>query len=174
MATVSGMDSGTFLRRPMWQFVVMAVLAFWLSASVILDTVIMPTLYTAGMMSEPDFAIAGYSLFWVFNRVELFCAALVLTGSLVLCQTTTDTGKKGQRTVMLASLLLVAALICTYGLTPQMTGLGMQLNLFNPSVGTPALMNSLHLGYWLLDGVKLVAGGLLLKLCWRSPAQLVS
>ncbi len=165
--------SGTYFKRPMWQFVVMVALAFWLSGSVILDTVIMPTLYTSGMMNEPGFAIAGYSIFWVFNRVELFCAALVLTGSLVLCRTVESPTKPDRRIVFLAALLLLVTLVCTYGLAPQMGTLGLQLNLFNPVTETPALMNSLHLGYWLLDVLKVVAGGLLLKLCLRSPAPVV-
>lgn len=131
----------------------------------------MPTLYASGMMTEPGFATAGYSIFWVFNRLELVCAALVLTSALVLLASQKPIEKWNQRSVLLSLLLLALALIYTYGLTPQMSALGLQLNLFNASSEAPALMNALHVGYWLLEVVKLLLGGLLLKLCYHPPAK---
>ncbi|WP_421656201.1 hypothetical protein [Leptothermofonsia sp. ETS-13] len=162
------MISRVTVRKPAWQTVVMLTLLFWLSASLIVDTVVMPVLYTSGMMAESGFAIAGHSLFWVFNRVELVCAALVLTGILNLRYTLGNGTRPTHQAVFLASLLLVVALAFTYGLAPQMSGLGLQLNLFNPVSEPPALMNSLHAGYWLLETLKLLAGIVLLKECWNS------
>lgn len=153
-------------RKSAWQTVVMLTLLFWLSASLILDTVVMPVLYTSGMMAESGFAIAGHSLFWVFNRIELVCAALVLTGILNLRYTFGNRTLLTHKAVFLAALLLVVALAFTYGLAPQMSGLGLQLNLFNPVSHPPALMNLLHTGYWVLEVLKLSAGVVLLKECW--------
>lgn len=158
-------------NRMTWRTVMIATLTFWLSGSLILDTVLMPALYASGMMSEPGFATAGYSIFWVFNRVELVCAALVLTSSLVVLVSQQQTEKWSRRSVILALFLLALALIYTYALTPQMSALGLHLNLFDASSETPALMNSLHMGYWLLEVAKLVIGGLLLKLYYRTSAE---
>jgi hypothetical protein len=62
----------------------MCALGFWLSGSLLLDFVIMPGLSAVGMMSQANAATVGYSLFWIFNRIELLCAALVLTSLLAL------------------------------------------------------------------------------------------
>ncbi len=147
-------------------------LAFWLSSSLLLDTVMMPVLYTSGMMTEPGFATAGYSMFWVFNRLELLCAALIFTSALGLRYIQVDRKSLGLNAVVLAALLLDIVLIYTYGLTPQMSALGLQLNLFSATAAAPALMNSFHAGYWLLEALKLVAAGWLLKLCYRSSMEL--
>jgi len=144
-----------------WQTVLVFVLTFWLSCNLLLDFLVMPALYAAGMMTEPGFASAGYSLFWVFNRLELLCAAAVLTGVLVLRYTSHPWNRPGQVTLMLSILLVAIALIDTYGLTPSMSALGLQLNWFS-QVEAPAQMNQLHFSYWLLDIVKLVASGMLL------------
>lgn len=157
------------LRRPSWQTIVLVVLGFWLSSSLILDAVVMPVLYTSGMMTEPGFATAGYALFWVFNRVELLCAAVVLTGALFGRYTQTLTVWFGRMEILLAIVLLATALVCTYVLTPQMSSLGLQLNLFAPLPEVPTMMNVLHLGYWLLEGLKWIAGVVLLRACFRSP-----
>jgi hypothetical protein len=56
----------------------MLTLGFWFSSSIILDWVIIPSLYVSGMMTQSGFASAGYLIFWNFNRIELVCAALIL------------------------------------------------------------------------------------------------
>jgi len=66
-------------KRLNWQNIVTLTLSFWLSGSLILDWVIMPSLYVSGMMTQAGFATAGYLIFWNFNRIELLSAALVLT-----------------------------------------------------------------------------------------------
>lgn len=143
-------------QQARWQTVLFASLAFWLSGSFLLDGIVMPSMYASGMMTEPGFATAGYSLFWLFNRVELLCAALVLTCVLVL-RYSQRLNRPGQLTLLLAGLLVAIALIDTYALTPRMSALGLRLNWFTPGYEAPAAMNQLHLGYWLLESLKLTA-----------------
>jgi hypothetical protein len=140
-----------------WRKVLILVLAFWISSSVLLDFVIMPSLFVAGMMSQPDFATAGYGIFWIFNRLELLCASLALTGVLVQ-----QHSEKAPASIALAGALFAIAIVCTYFLSPQMTSLGLNLNLFAPA-HVPDGMNQLHIGYWLLESCKFVAAGWLLK-----------
>jgi hypothetical protein len=127
-----------------------------------LDGIVMPSLFTSGMMTEPGFAIAGYSLFSLFNRIELLCAGLVFTSVLALRYGRDPWNRPGGLTVLLSVLLLAIVLVDTYGFTPQMSALGLQLNWFTASNQLDAAMNQLHLLYWLLDGLKLTAAGLLI------------
>lgn len=152
-------------KRPIWQFVVMLSLGFWLSASLLLDWVIMPSLYISGMMTQASFTTAGYVIFWNFNRIELLAAGLVLTSVLALGK---DQFKWPIGSLILSVLLLSVSLVETYLLTPQMSAIGLQLNLFEAAAEVPANMNILHGGYWLLETIKLVAGGTLLGWCWRQ------
>lgn len=162
MAAISNIQ----LKRPAWQTTVIFTLAFWLSSSLILDLVIMPSLYATGMMTQAGFATAGYSIFWVFNRIELLCAALVLTSLLAIKGTQNASDYAGRRSIVLSMLLLIIAIAYTYILTPEMSALGLQLNLFEPAVGTPAAMTQMHEGYWVLETLKLILGGTLLGLCY--------
>lgn len=157
--------TNTAFSHSKWRTIVLSSLAFWLSGSLILDTVIMPSLYAAGMLTQPGFASAGYSLFWVFNHLELLCAALVLTGVLVLQNTSEVMGARWS--VPAAFGLLMIALIYTYGLTPEMSALGMQLNWFEPVSEVSATMNQMHGGYWLLEVLKVGLGGTLLATSYR-------
>ncbi len=153
--------------RPRWQAIVMVALIFWLSGSLIIDLVIMPSLYVSGMMTSPEFATTGNLMFWGFNRVELICAALAATGLMVLSNLGNGFGK-GRRTAIILSLVLLAiALIDTYALTPQMSALGMQLNLFDSTTEIPTGMNLLHQGYFALEAVKFAIGGTLLTWCYQ-------
>lgn len=145
-----------------WRVIVMAALAFWLSSSVLLDFIVMPNMYFAGMMTQPGFASAGYQLFEVFNHVELVCAGLVLTGSLIIRNIA---GSRWQ--IYVAVGLLAITLIYTYGLTPEMGALGLQLDQFQVREA-PALMNQMHSGYWLLEVVKIAMAGALLKASYRQ------
>lgn len=155
------------LKRPIWQTLVMLTLGFWLSGSLILEWVIMPSLYLSGMMTQAGFATAGYLIFWNFNRIELLSAAVVLTGVLALVSTNLAATNWRRGAVVLSLLLLAISLIDTYFLTPQMGATGLQLNLFESVAEIPATMNQLHVGYWLLEAVKLVAGGTLIGWCWQ-------
>lgn len=152
-------------KRPIWQSIVMLTLGFWLSASLLLDWVIMPSLYVSGMITQASFATAGYVIFWNFNRIELLAAGLVLTGVLALNQTQP---KWRSGSLILSVLLLAISLTTTYFLTPEMSAVGMQLNLFQTTAEVPANMNLLHGSYWLLEVIKLVAGGTLLSWCWQQ------
>ena len=154
--------------RPRWQAIVMVALIFWLSGSVILDLLVMPSLYVSGMMVSPDFATAGNLMFWGFNRVELICSGLVATGLMVLSNSLSDFGKRSRTAIVLSFVLLAIALIDTYALTPQMSALGMQLNLFDSATEAPAGMNILHQGYFALEALKLAVGGMLLGWCYQN------
>lgn len=154
-------------KRPIWQTVAMFTLLFWLSASLVLDVVIMPSLYVSGMMTQDSFATAGYVIFWNFNRIELLAAATLLTTVLAL----SNTQSKWRTNILFISVLLLAiSLLETYFLTPQMCATGIQLNLFEKAAEIPATMNLLHGGYWGLEVVKLIAGGTLLNWCLREQA----
>jgi hypothetical protein len=154
-------------KRFNWQMIVVSSLAFWLSSSILLDFVIMPSMFFTGMMEEPNFASAGYSLFSVFNRIELLCAAVILTGAITL-RMTEAARFGGRQGALLALSLLAIALTYTYALTPQMSALGLPLSL--DDVSTPAVMNQMHLGYWALEVMKLAACGALIKFCLRQNA----
>jgi hypothetical protein len=146
-------------KRSLWQTVAMLTLGFWLSASVLLDLVIMPSLYVSGMMTQDSFATAGYVIFWNFNRIELLAAASVLTSVLALQRTQYNWHRPG---IVLAVLLLGVSLVQTYLLTPQMSAIGLDLNLFEAITAIPANMSVLHSVYWMLEATKLVACGTLL------------
>lgn len=153
--------------RPRWQTVIIFALGFWLSSSLLLDLVVMPTMLVSGMGAEPGFATASYSIFWLFNRLELLCAAVVLTGALVLHRTRLH--RPGVVwAIALPILLLTIAAFYTYELTPVMSSLELELDLFNPATQAPAGMNQLHEGYWSLEALKLFACGALLNFYYRT------
>jgi Domain of unknown function (DUF4149) len=153
--------------RPRWQAIVMVALIFWLSGSLIIDLVIMPSLYVSGMMTSPDFVAAGNLIFWGFNRVELICGGLAATGLMVLSNLGNGFGKRSRTAIILSLVLLAIALIDTYALTPHMSALGMQLNLFESAAEVPTGMNLLHQGYFVLEALKLAVGGTLLTWCYQ-------
>lgn len=156
--------------KPRWQAIVMVALIFWLSGSLIIDLVIMPSLYVSGMMTSPEFAAAGNLMFWGFNRVELICSALAATGVMVLSNLSNGHSKGSRTAIVLSIILLAIALVDTYALTPQMSALGIQLNLFDSTAEVPAGMNLLHQGYFALEAVKLAVGAALLSWCYQHQA----
>jgi len=151
-----------------WSVFVFVTLCFWLSASFVLDFVIIPSLMEAGMMTQAGFASAGYSMFGFFNHIELLCAGIVLTGVLILNQNHVLPEKQQQWSVILSSLLLGIALVCTYVLTPQMSGLGLDLNWFDTTSAMSAEMMEFHVGYWGLELMKILASGVLLVWSLRA------
>ncbi len=163
MNTIS--TSGLEFKRPIWQNTIILTLGFWLSANLILDWVIMPSLYVSGMMTQSSFVSAGYTIFWNFNRVELLCAGLVLTGVLALSK---SQFKGIGRSIILALVMLVIALVDTYFLTPQMSATGLQLNFVEAVAETSTNMNLLHGAYWLLEAAKLSVGFTLFTWCWKQ------
>ena len=160
------------LKQISWSTVVMFALGFWLSSSLILDSVIIPGLSAAGMMTQEGFASAGYLIFGIFNRIELLCAALVLTSFLVFRRNHNLTSQQESWSILLSVLLLTIAIIYTYILTPQMSGLGLPLNLFEPANTMSAEMISMHWVYWILEGIKFLAGATLLRWCYRNSCTL--
>ncbi|WP_066382759.1 MULTISPECIES: hypothetical protein [unclassified Anabaena] len=164
MDTISKLE----YKRPSWQAAVLFALAFWLSASLLLDWVVMPSLYLSGMMKQADFATAGYVIFWVFNRLELLFAAIVLTGVLVWNKTHEQWNIS---CVVLGVTLLAIAFFDTYLLTPQMCAAGIHLNLFDTVSTIPPQMNLLHGGYFFLEVIKLLAGGTLFMRCWKQEVE---
>jgi uncharacterized membrane protein len=159
-------------KRPTWQTIAMFALGFWLSGSLLLDFVIMPGLSAAGMMSQASSATAGYSIFWLFNRIELLCAALVLASLLALRGTSNLYRQVRRWSILLSVLLLTIALIYTYIMTPQMSALALQLNLLEPVNGMPAGMMPMLEGYWVLEAIKLAVGTTLLIWCYNDSRKL--
>jgi hypothetical protein len=161
MNTISTVE----FKRPTWETAIILALGFWLSSSLVLDWVIMPSLYLSGMMSQTDFTMAGYAMFWNFNRMELLSASVVLTGVLALSQAKS---RWNPRVIVFALMLLAVTLVDTYFLTPQMCAVGINLNLFATTATIPGEMNVLHSGYFVLEILKVLAAGTLLKWCWQQ------
>lgn len=153
------------IERPAWQTIVTCVLALWLGGSLVLDTVVFPSLWAAGMMTQPGFASAGYLTFELFNHCELMLAGLTMTGVLVLNHAHYFGAMRERRAIALSILLLAVAIVDLYLMTPHMSALGMQLNLFAPTLDTPSAMMPMHLGYWTLELLKLASAGVLIRLC---------
>ncbi len=163
---------GVRLKPPAWQTIVMFALGFWLSTSLLLDFVLMPGLSAAGVMSQASAATVGYSIFWIFNRIELLCAALVLASLLALRGPSNLYRHVRRWSILLSLLLLAIALIYTYIMTPQMSALAVQLNLLEPLAGMPTGMLQMLEGYWVLEAIKLTVGTLLLGWCYYDSRRL--
>lgn len=160
-----------------WGSLVLFVATFWLSVSLFLDFLLMPMMYESGMMAESGFASAGYGLFWMFNRVEMLCAAVILTGLLALhqrlrdrIQTVVVSGSRSRWALGIGGLLLAITLAYTYLLTPEMSALGLSLSAETAPATVPDTMGWMHAAYWSLEVLKLGAIAGLLKLCYRDVA----
>ncbi|MGB3790511.1 MAG: DUF4149 domain-containing protein [Phormidesmis sp.] len=175
MTNISNLSSKLSQRQFSWDAFVLLIVTFWLSCSVLLDFLMMPMMYESGMMNTPGFATAGYSMFWVFNRVEILCAAAILTGLLGLRQNRSKyeviaSGSRSRWALWLSGALFAIALTYTYLLTPQMSALGLNLSgEFSDPVAPQ--MDLMHALYWGLESLKLVGAGLLIKLCYRDMAD---
>ncbi len=155
-----------------WSTMIMFALGFWLSGSLVFDLLVVPGMLTTGMMNEPGFASAGYVIFGTFNHLELLCAATVLAGCLVYRYGSNRASNVDSKSVSLASGLLIIALTYTYILTPQMSSLGMPLDLFATAKVMPASMASMHIAYWSLEIAKLVSAAFLLRLFYRNSCSI--
>ena len=159
-------NSFSFREAPLklWQNIAIGSLGFWLSGSLVLDLVIMPTLWATGMMESSGFASASYSIFWIFNRVELLCAAAALS-SIWALSTVARPNVDSQRKLLVGAVMLMAiALSYTFVITPQMSSLGLDLDVF-ATAKLPAEMNQMHSIYWVLEASKIGIAGMLLSLC---------
>jgi hypothetical protein len=152
-----------------WQNLAIGSLGFWLSGSLILDLVIMPTLWTTGMMESSGFASASYSIFWIFNRLELLCAAAILSSVWALSKLSRV--NRQSQMVAGAVMLMAIAMSYTFVLTPYMSGLGIDLDIFATTKSLPVEMNQMHSIYWVLEASKLGIAGLVLSLCQRASAE---
>lgn len=162
-----------------WVPLVLGVLGFWLSASLTLDALVMPSLASSGMMDRSEFAGVGYGLFGTFNRLELVCAALVLSGILALTyrpdreMNSPMDASSGQhrQELRLAGLLVVLAAISTYILTPKMGAMGMGVNWLEAAPSQVAMV-TMHVTYWGLEICKFALGVMLLARCYRGDRSL--
>jgi hypothetical protein len=150
-----------------WITVTLLALALWLGGSFIMDGVMMPTMYATGMMSAPDFVSAGYSMFWIFNRVELLLAAVVISSILLLNQAHIFKTMASRWAIALSGVLITVSLLQTYVLSPALSQMGLQLDLFAVAA-TPPAMTVLHEGYFVLEVLKFLAGGVLLVVCYQQ------
>jgi hypothetical protein len=159
-------------NRTRWQLIAVIALAFWISSSLLLDLVIMPGLYLSGMMSQSDFAGAGYTIFGCFNRIELLCAAGVLTTSLAALRLWPNRLQQQGWVLPLAVVLMAIALIYTYALTPTMSALSLQLNWLTANSTLSNTMQYMQVSYWALEALKLAGVGLLINfyctLQWKA------
>ena len=155
-----------------WSTAIMFALGFWLSGSLVFDFLVVPGMLTTGMMNEPGFASAGYVIFGTFNHVELLCAATVLAGCFVYRFGSNAASNVNNKSVLLATALMVIALAYTYILTPQISSLGMQLDMFATAKVMPTAMIPMHLTYWGLEVVKLVGASFLLRLFYRNSCSI--
>ncbi|MEM6502963.1 MAG: DUF4149 domain-containing protein [Cyanobacteria bacterium P01_C01_bin.89] len=151
-----------------WKVIAILVLSLWIGGSLVLDLVVMPSLYWAGMMADPGFMDAGAVLFGTFNRVELLLAGTTLAGLLAASYLQEFSPRLQHWTVVLGGVLLAVVLVDTYGLTPHMVSLGATLNWPTLASTVPEGMNQLHGAYFALEMVKLLTGALVLGLCVRD------
>jgi hypothetical protein len=142
-----------------------------LSGSLILDLVVMPTMWTTGMMESSGFASASYSIFWIFNRVELICAAAALSSIWALIEVSLFSVGTNRKLFAGAMMLMAIALSYTFILTPYMSGLGIDLDILAPTKVIPVEMNQMHSIYWVLEASKLAIAGMLLSLFNSSAAE---
>ncbi|MGJ3252184.1 MAG: DUF4149 domain-containing protein [Elainellaceae cyanobacterium] len=169
MYHISNPVSNQSSNQSKWQTVVILTLALWLGGSLILDLVIMPGMYASGMMEQSGFAAAGYSIFEAFNHIEVLSAAIILTGLLAIHHRASQLVPRSRWAIALASLLLAITLIYLYGLTPEMSALGLNLNLFESSPSVPSAMGLMHGSYWVLEICKLALGAVILGLNYPTP-----
>lgn len=163
------MFSHSTISRNAWTPWVLAIAGFWLSSNLVLDFVVMPVMYVSGMAANTSFAAAGYSLFWSFNRIELLCAALILTGVLALRHQPQEfevchSGGRCRWALAFSVMLLGLILVDTYILTPEMGAMAFSLEAAVRSALTP-VMAGMHGLYWLLEAGKLVCLGSVGWLC---------
>lgn len=159
MNTISNVSS----KQSSWQTAIMLTLCFWLSSTIVLDWVIMPSLYFAGMMNTTSFSSAGYIIFGNFNRLELLAAAIVFTAVLAISKIKSNWGIG---TIVLAVLLVTVAILDTYLLTPEMCAVGSNFSLYTS--GVPAQMGLLHSTYFGLEALKVLGCGFLLNWAWKE------
>jgi hypothetical protein len=165
--TKSNSYSGELTLAKRWRTIAATTLGLWIGGSLVLDLVVMPMLWATGMMESSGFASAGYSMFWVFNRVELVCAAIALSSILALAKIHPHSSYDRPELRAGAVVLLAIALSYTFVLTPYMSGLGIDLNYLSIAKSIPLEMDRLHSIYWVLEMSKIGIAGMLFAWCDR-------
>ncbi|MEM1367753.1 MAG: hypothetical protein AAGG02_06995 [Cyanobacteria bacterium P01_H01_bin.15] len=145
----------SFLNLPS---VILITLGFWLSASLVIDVMVLPALATAGMTTSPEFASAGMLIFGIFNRVEMLCAAIILAVSLSLHRLPSPEHTLGTGLLLSAGALFVLPLIYGLGLIPEMVSLSSNLSWFESARPMTSQMFNAHICYWLLEVAKFGLG----------------
>ncbi len=159
-------------RPAKWQSVCMIALGLWLSASLVFDFLIIPSLFTSGMMETSDFASFSYIVFGNFNHLELLGAAIVLGSSLAINYRHNLSRIKIDSSVVISVVLMAIALAYTYFLIPQMSALGMNLDQFSNQALISNQMIGIHLIYWVLELSKLALGIFLLNKLYSNSCEL--
>jgi len=163
------MSTPTSLKMPSfgWRTTLALALSLWLGGTLLLDLVVMPSMFASGMMLEPGFASAGYVLFHNFNSVEVLLAALSLTGLLAWNYSADLHLLQSKTTLIFTVLLFIIPFLCLYGISPWMSSMSLPLNLFD-SASIPTAMLPLQGFYWVLEGLKLASIVALLGVCYRT------
>lgn len=154
-----------------WTAIIFGSLAFWLSGSFILDFVVIPSLSVTGMMETADFASAGFTIFSIFNHIELVCASLVLTGILVVGFLNNFQGKKQVLFTIFSAVLFLITLAYTYAIIPNLTGWGLSIHQFTNSAEMSKSMIMWQESYWILEAIKFVLGGIILRWCYDAQQE---
>jgi hypothetical protein len=155
-----------------WSAIILFSLGFWLSGSLVLDFILIPSLSFSGMMSGSDFASAGFLIFGIFNHIEIICASLILTGILIFYSQGYLSEERKFINVVFASLLLLIALAYTYIFTPNLTAWGLLVNQYIGEAGMPSTMMFWQGGYWLLEIIKFAIAVTLLRWHYRSSCSI--
>lgn len=144
------------------------VLALWLGGSILLDFVVMPTLYFTGMMDATNFASASESLFLTFNNLEIILSAIVVAAILAHRHEPEVEAHSSLGGLGLPLMMLAITFAYRYWLTPHMAGMGVSLDWLTPAEASASMM-MMHASYWLLEGLKLTGVAVLLNRCFRLP-----
>lgn len=155
-----------------WPLLVMGSLAMWLTGSLVVDLLVVPSLSATGMMATPAFLSAGHLLFSVFNHMEMLLGAMVLSGCFFLHQQNFFAPSAQRFSHILALVLLAIAMGYTYVLTPAITDLGFDMASFTGTGEMPGAMVPLHGLYWALELLKLTLGLTLLRWCYQGVTKL--
>lgn len=150
-----------------WRTTLALALSLWLGGTLLLDLVVMPSMFASGMMLEPGFASAGYLLFHNFNCIEVLLAALSLTGLLAWNYSSDLHLLESKTTLIFTVLLFLIPFVYLYGLSPWMSSMSLPLNLFD-GTSIPTAMFPLQGFYWVLESLKLAAIVALLGVCHRN------
>ena len=155
-----------------WSAIILFSLGFWLSGSFVLDFILIPCLSISGMMAGSDFPSAAFLIFGIFNHIEIVCASLVLTGTLIFYTKGYFTAERQWSNILFAIALLFIAFAYTYLFIPNLTAWGL---LFNPAGGQTAMPSAMMYwqgGYWLLEVIKFTIAGVLLNWHYRSSCSI--